>query len=160
MKLSTKARYAVMAMVDLAQAAAHKQPVTLTEIAARQFLPLSYLEQLFMKLRKAGLVQSVRGQSGGYHLGRGVETITIAEIIQAVGEEMRATGCKAHSKMSCQGQQKRCLTHDLWSGLGQVMENYLRGITLHDVIQNAEEREKSHLTISLSRDDHHVGALG
>jgi Rrf2 family iron-sulfur cluster assembly transcriptional regulator len=134
MKLSTKSRYAVMAMVELAESGHIDHPLTLTEISVRQHLPVQYIEQLFLKLRKAGLVQSIRGQSGGYYLNRPATSINIAEIIAAVGEEVRATGCEALSEKSCRGTKTRCLTHNLWSGLGQVMNNYLQAVTLDDVV--------------------------
>ena len=133
MKLSTKSRYAVTAMVDMVQSSTMDQPVTLTEISIRQLLPIQYLEQLFAKLRRADLVQSIRGQSGGYYLRRSADQITIADIIQAVGEEIRATGCKNSKSTWCHGHKTPCLTHNLWMGLGDVMNGYLQTVTLADV---------------------------
>src|SRR5471032_814063 len=117
MRLSTKGRYAVMAMVDLAQ---HGEggPVSLAEIAERQEISLSYLEQLFAKLRKGGLVRSVRGPGGGYRLSRASGEIRIADIIVAVDEPIAATRCKPGSSIGCTGTTSRCVTHDLWEELG------------------------------------------
>ena len=146
-KLSTKSRYAVTAMVDLARLShvdtTATAPVTLNEISERQLLPLQYLEQLFAKLRKADLVQSVRGQAGGYFLNRAPHSITIAEIIQAVGEDIQATGCKLTSQSFCNGHKTYCMTHDLWSGLSKVMHDYLNEVTLSDVIMKKQILRKS-----------------
>src|ERR1700681_4180339 len=118
MRLSTKGRYAVMAMVDLAEHSAGN-PVSLAEIAENQEISLSYLEQLFAKLRKGGLVVSVRGPGGGYRLSRPASELRIADIIVAVDEPISATRCKAGSPKGCTGTAARCLTHDLWEELGQ-----------------------------------------
>lgn len=148
MKLSTKSRYAVTAMVDLARVNeatdnCTKVPVTLNEISERQLLPLQYLEQLFIKLRKAQLVQSVRGQAGGYFLKRPPHAITIAEVIHAVGEDIQATGCKLTNQSFCNGHKTYCMTHDLWSGLSDVMHDYLNRVTLADVVTKKEIYRKS-----------------
>ena len=147
MKLSTKSRYAVTAMVDLARLNTQdvdvKSPVTLNEISERQLLPLQYLEQLFVKLRKANLVQSVRGQAGGYFLNRSPQSITIAEVIHAVGEDIQATGCKLATQSFCNGHKTHCMTHDLWSGLSNVMHDYLNRVTLADVVAKKEMVRKS-----------------
>ncbi|MDT8405674.1 MAG: Fe-S cluster assembly transcriptional regulator IscR [Methylococcales bacterium] len=134
MRLTTKGRYAVTAMLDLAF---HSQstPVTLTDIAARQTISLSYLEQLFARLRKAGLVTGVRGPGGGYRLQREVHEINIAEIIEAVDESLDSTRCGGHG--NCQNQQP-CLTHELWMGLSDQIRSYLRGISLGDLIDRHE----------------------
>lgn len=133
MKLSTKGRYAVMAMVDLA----HKsrgRPVALADIAARQEISLSYLEQLFARLRRGNLVKSVRGPGGGYLLSRPADETRIADIILAVDEPIKATRCDAASPKGCIGQG-RCLTHDLWEELGRQIHLYLSAVTLGDVIE-------------------------
>ena len=133
MQLSTKGRYAVAAMVDLAE---HhlSTPITLADIAARQKLPLSYLEQLFYKLKKAGLVKGFRGQMGGYLLAKTSLDISIADIMKAVDEPLRATGCKENG-ISCKGDGGFCQTHDLWKHLGHHIETYLKSISLKDVYQ-------------------------
>jgi len=136
MHLSTKGRYAVMAMVDLASreaAAPGRRPVTLSEIAASQQLSLSYLEQLFGKLRRAGLVASARGPGGGYRLARPAPAVPIAEIVAAVDEEIRATRCFVGGN-GCMPDRSRCQTHELWAELGQQISFFLGGISLADVI--------------------------
>ncbi|MBN8896767.1 MAG: Rrf2 family transcriptional regulator [Rhodospirillales bacterium 69-11] len=143
MQLSTRGRYAVMAMVDLATqngGACECGPVCLAEIAARQQLSLSYLEQLFGKLRRAGLVSSARGPGGGYRLARPAASIAIADIVAAVDEPIRATRCELGSG-GCLGsgtpgaEAERCQTHDLWVELGRQIALFLEGITLADVIE-------------------------
>jgi Rrf2 family iron-sulfur cluster assembly transcriptional regulator len=135
MKLSTKGRYAVMAMVDLARhGGAH--PVSLADIAERQEISLSYLEQLFAKLRRNGLVRSVRGPGGGYLLGRGTDEVKISDIILAVDEPIRATRCNPTSAVGCKTDRSRCLTHDLWEELGNQIHLFLRSVSLADVIEN------------------------
>jgi Rrf2 family transcriptional regulator, iron-sulfur cluster assembly transcription factor len=132
MRLSTKGRYAVMAMVDLAKHS-EGQPVVLADIAERQVISLSYLEQLFAKLRVAGLVRSVRGPGGGYLLGHGADETRISDIILAVDEPIRATRCSPGAPMGCAGSKARCLTHDLWEELGNQIQLYLSSVTLADV---------------------------
>jgi Rrf2 family transcriptional regulator, iron-sulfur cluster assembly transcription factor len=134
MRLSTKGRYAVMAMVDLAK---HGQggPTTLAEIAERQEISLSYLEQLFAKLRAAGLVKSVRGPGGGYLLGHGGDATRISDIILAVEEPIRATRCTPGAPTGCRGSKTRCLTHDLWEELGNQIHLYLSSVSLADVCE-------------------------
>ena len=133
MMLTTKGRYAVMAMVDLAMQPPVK-PVTLAEIAQRQEIALPYLEQIFAKLRRNGLVHSVRGPGGGYVLAREVESTWISDIIIAVEESIKMTRCEKGSAAGCMAPKTRCLTHDLWEGLGNQIYGYLRGISLKDVI--------------------------
>src|SRR5471030_1333742 len=129
MRLSTKGRYAVMAMADLAGHApgADNQikPVALADIAERQDISLSYLEQLFAKLRRGGLVSSVRGPGGGYRLSRASADMRIADIIVAVDEPIAATRCKTGSSKGCAVGGARCLTHDLWEELGQQIHVFL-----------------------------------
>ncbi len=143
MQLSTRGRYAVMAMVDLAArtrcASPPCPPVCLSEIAASQQLSLSYLEQLFGKLRRAGLVTSMRGPGGGYRLARPAHEVPIAAIAAAVDEEIRATRCEV-GEAGCMagagpdGTAGRCHTHDLWAELGRQIRLFLEGVTLADVI--------------------------
>jgi len=132
MILGTKARYAVMAMVELAGRAAGK-PVTLAELADAQEITVPYLEQLFSKLKKHGLVRSVRGPGGGYVLAQAAGDIRISEIIEAVDESLEMTRCKKQDHQGCMSKKSRCLTHDLWHGLEQQIHNYLHAITLADV---------------------------
>jgi Rrf2 family transcriptional regulator, iron-sulfur cluster assembly transcription factor len=133
MKLSTKGRYAVMAMVDLARHSQGK-PVALNDIAVRQEISLSYLEQLFAKLRRGGLVLSARGPGGGYRLARGSDETRIADIILAVDEPIKATRCELGSPKGCTGHQGRCVTHDLWEELGRQIQIFLSSVTLDDVV--------------------------
>ena len=134
MRLTTKGRYAVMAMVDIAKHGAGN-PVTLAEVAERQAISLSYLEQLFAKLRTGGLVKSVRGPGGGYLLAHGAEDTRISDIILAVDEPIRATRCTPGAPVGCSGSKSRCLTHDLWEELGNQIHLYLSSVTLADVCQ-------------------------
>jgi Rrf2 family iron-sulfur cluster assembly transcriptional regulator len=131
-RLSTKGRYAVMAMVDLAKHG-KGEPISLAEIAERQEISLSYLEQLFAKLRVANLVKSVRGPGGGYLLALGADATRISDIILAVDEPIRATRCTPGAPTGCSGNKSRCLTHDLWEELGNQIHLYLSSVTLADV---------------------------
>lgn len=133
MKLSTKGRYAVMAMADLANHVGDR-PVTLADIATRQEISLSYLEQLFAKLRQGGLVRSTRGPGGGYRLARPAAETRISDIILAVDEPIRATRCEVGSPKGCTGANGRCLTHDLWEELGRQIHVFLASVTLEDVL--------------------------
>ncbi|HEX3364242.1 Rrf2 family transcriptional regulator [Phenylobacterium sp.] len=134
MRLSTKGRYAVMAMADLARRQDEPcRAVALADIAARQEISLSYLEQLFARLRRRGLVQSARGPGGGYRLTRTAEETSIADIVLAVDEPLRATRCAEQGK-GCMLKGERCLTHDLWDDLGHRIEDYLASVSLADVI--------------------------
>ncbi len=135
MRLSTKGRYAVMAMADLAGNEGGTRPVSLAEIAKRQEISLSYLEQLFAKLRKGGLVRSVRGPGGGYRLSRPASELRIADIILAVDEPIAATRCKTGSPLGCTGTTTRCVTHDLWEELGRQIQVFLSSVSLADVIE-------------------------
>jgi Rrf2 family iron-sulfur cluster assembly transcriptional regulator len=131
-KLSTKGRYAVMAMVDLA-CQSNGRPVSLAEIAVRQEISQSYLEQLFGKLRKGGLVKSVRGPGGGYVLSHPAESVRVSDIILAVDEPMHTTRCHPGSPAGCHSDKGRCLTHDLWEELGNQIYLYLSSVSLGDV---------------------------
>lgn len=133
MKLSTKGRYAVMAMVDLATHSRGK-PVALADVAQRQEISLSYLEQLFGKLRRGGLVKSVRGPGGGYLLARTENDTRVSDIILAVDEPIKATRCTPGSPTGCHSNKGRCLTHDLWEELGNQIYIYLSSVSLQDVV--------------------------
>jgi Rrf2 family iron-sulfur cluster assembly transcriptional regulator len=133
MRLSTKGRYAVMAMADLARRETDvARAVALADIAARQEISLSYLEQLFARLRRKGLVTSAWGPGGGYRLARTADDTSIADIVHAVDEPLRATRCK--ESRGCMVRGERCLTHDLWADLGDRIEDYLSSVTLADVV--------------------------
>jgi Rrf2 family iron-sulfur cluster assembly transcriptional regulator len=135
MRLSTKGRYAVMAMTDLARNG-QGRAVSLAEIAGRQEISLSYLEQLFARLRRAGLVKSVRGPGGGYKLARASAETWIADIVLAVDEPIRATRCEGRgSPRGCMIGGERCLTHDLWERLGEEIHQYLARVSLEDVVE-------------------------
>lgn len=136
MELNTKGRYAVMAMADLAKHGG-EQAVPLSMIADRQQLSLAYLEQIFLRLRRAGLVESARGRSGGYRLGRPATEISVAEIMTAVEEQTRMTRCMEGGG-GCIGEE-RCLTHSLWSALGSQIGGFLAGISLQKVIDGLPE---------------------
>ncbi len=137
MRLTTKGRFAVTAMIDLAL---HQQldakPVTLAGISGRQNISLSYLEQLFGKLRRNAVVDSVRGPGGGYQLARGVELITVADIILAVDEPLDATHCgsKAACDTGTNGRVGQCMTHNLWESLNDKMLDYLHSVSLHSLV--------------------------
>ncbi|CAH0266930.1 Rrf2 family transcriptional regulator [Roseomonas sp. CECT 9278] len=138
MRLSTRGRYAVMAMVEIAARECHNQgcvdgrPVTLHEIATAQHLSVAYLEQLFARLRRAGLVASARGPGGGYRLARPPAGIAIAEVVAAADEPIVATRCEDGGPGCLAGE--RCLTHDLWAELGDQIRLFLGGVTLADVV--------------------------
>ncbi len=134
MRLGTKGRYAVMAMVDLA-CQDNASPVSLAEIAERQEISLSYLEQLFAKLRRAGVVRSVRGPGGGYLLAHDRDETRIADIIAAVDEPIQAVRCTPGAAIGCRGDRSRCLTHDLWEELSNQIHLYLSSVSLGDVCE-------------------------
>lgn len=134
MRLSTKGRYAVMAMADLASHG-NEKPVALADIAARQEISLSYLEQLFGKLRKGGLVTSVRGPGGGYMLSRGANDVRVSDVILAVDEPISATRCVPGTPSGCHADKARCLTHDLWTELSNQIYLYLSSVSLEDVCE-------------------------
>ena len=132
MKLTAKGRYAVTAMADLALFSA-EAPAPLADIADRQEISLSYLEQLFGKLRRHGLVVAARGPGGGYRLAREAADIRIADIVLAVDEPIHATKCDPASGKGCTGTSARCLTHDLWDELGRQIHIFLNSVSLADV---------------------------
>jgi Rrf2 family iron-sulfur cluster assembly transcriptional regulator len=153
MKMSTKGRYAVMAMLDIATHS-EAEPVSLAGIADRQEISQEYLEQLFGKLRKAGLVESARGPGGGYRLARDAASTLISDIILAVDEELQLTRCAGDAIEGCVKGQ-RCNAHDLWSSLGRQMMYFLSSISLEDVV------EKRNLALAASikqTKDRHVKA--
>lgn len=138
MRLTTRGRYAVTALLDLTlQQSSEQQPITLAEIADRQSISIAYLEQLFSKLKRQGLVASSRGALGGYRLAKPSHEIAILDIIAAVNESVDATACEGQG--NCRKGAK-CLTHDLWHELSMQIENYLAGVTLADLVDRADEK--------------------
>jgi Rrf2 family transcriptional regulator, iron-sulfur cluster assembly transcription factor len=133
MRLTTKGRFAVTAMMDVAMHGG-SGPVTLAAVSSRQRISLSYLEQLFGKLRRSGLVESVRGPGGGYNLAKPQESLSVADIILAVDEPIDATQCGG--KENCQGDGGRCMTHELWSALNQRMVEFLDSISLQKLVDD------------------------
>lgn len=138
MKLTSKGRYAVTAMIDIALNQ-EKGAITLSLISERQGISLSYLEQLFSKLKKSGLVSSARGPGGGYRLSRSAKEISVSEIIHAVDESVDARKCAG--KEDCHGGDQ-CLSHELWSGLSEMIDSYLKSITLQGVIDKKQNGVK------------------
>jgi Rrf2 family transcriptional regulator, iron-sulfur cluster assembly transcription factor len=135
LRLTTKGRFAVTAMLDLALQEAGK-PVTLAGISERQAISLSYLEQLFSRLRRSGLVKSVRGPGGGYRLAQQADRISVSQIISAVDELIDATQCGG--KENCR-DERRCMTHDLWSSLNDKILDYLSGVSLADLVKSQSD---------------------
>ena len=134
MKLTTKGRYAVMAMADLA-ANGTGSPISLTEISTRQNISVSYLEQLFLKLKNKKLVKSVRGPSGGYLIEGNPKEIRISNIIFAVDEQVKTLNCNKDSKKSCNGKSIKCITHNLWDELENHINNFFDKVSLNDVVK-------------------------
>ena len=137
MKLSTKGRYAVMAMADLA-AIKDLKPVSLKEISIRQNISLSYLEQLFLKLKNNNLVKSVRGPQGGYMLEKKAKDIKLSSIIFAVNEEVKTLNCKKESKKGCGGRSVKCITHNLWDDLEKHINGFFESKNLNDIVSKQE----------------------
>ena len=133
MRLTSKGRYAVMAMADLAKINTD-QPTNLTEISLRQGISISFLEQIFLKLKKNNLVKSSRGPSGGYLLAQSPEKIKLLSIITAVDERVKTLGCKRESKKGCNGKSIKCITHNLWDELETHINNFFEQNTLEDII--------------------------
>ncbi|MBC7498987.1 MAG: Fe-S cluster assembly transcriptional regulator IscR [Herminiimonas sp.] len=152
MRLTTKGRFAVTAMIDLALRQ-DKGPVTLAGISQRQEISLSYLEQLFGKLRRHEIVESVRGPGGGYNLARRAEDVTVADIIIAVDEPLDATQCGG--KENCQSADHengaRCMTHDLWSTLNEKMVDYLDSVSLKDLVDRHQQKTVEQSVIVVRR---------
>ncbi len=132
MKLTSKGRYAVMAMADLAKNNV-KEPISLTEISLRQGISISFLEQLFLKLRRNNLVQSIRGPSGGYVLSKPPEEIKLLSIINAVDEKIKTLKCRKESKRGCNHKSIKCITHNLWDDLEIHINKFFENNTLNDV---------------------------
>tara|TARA_E500000331_G_C17216646_1_gene696190 strand:+ start:1156 stop:1572 length:417 start_codon:yes stop_codon:yes gene_type:complete len=133
MKLTTKGRYAVMAMADLASYSGDK-PISLSEISLRQNISLSYLEQLFLKLKNNNLVKSVRGSNGGYVLTKPAREIKLSNIIFAVDETIKTLNCKKESKKGCNHKTTKCITHNLWADLEQHINSFFEKIKLDELI--------------------------
>ena len=147
MRLTTKGRFAVTAMVDLAMRGG-KGPVTLAAISERQKISLSYLEQLFGKLRRKNLVESVRGPGGGYYLARAANTISAADIIQAVDEPLDATSCGG--KGDCYDDTP-CITHNLWMGLNEKIFDYLESVNLQQLVDGCAKHNSGAVPVQLDR---------
>ena len=141
MKLTSKGRYAVMAMADLANVK-DKQTTNLTEISLRQGISISFLEQIFLKLKKNNLVKSSRGPAGGYSLARSPEEIRLSSIIEAVDEKVKTVGCKKESKKGCTGKSIKCITHDLWDDLENHINYFFEKNTLKDIIFKSTNKIK------------------
>ena len=134
MKLTTKGRYAVMAMADIALFR-DKGPISLTDISFRQNISLAYLEQIFIKLKNKNLVKSIRGAKGGYVLVIPPEDIKISSIISAVDEEVKMLNCKKDSKKGCNNKSSKCITHNLWDQLDQHINNFFEKVKLQDLVK-------------------------
>ena len=144
MKLSSEGRYAVMAMADLANTNAD-HPTNLTEISLRQGISISFLEQIFLKLKRNNLVQSSRGPSGGYSLTKCPEEIKLSTIIKAVDEEIKTVGCKKESKKGCNGKSVKCITHNLWDDLESHINSFFERNTLKDIIYRTNKDKQKEL---------------
>ena len=144
MKLTSKGRYAVMAMADLANVK-DKKTTNLTEISLRQGISISFLEQIFLKLKKNNLVQSSRGPTGGYSLTRSPEEIKLSSIIQAVDEKVKTVGCKKESKKGCTGKSIKCITHNLWDDLETHINNFFEKNTLKDIIWRVGKNQQKEI---------------
>ena len=134
MKLTTRGRYAVMAMADLALFK-DRGPTSLTDISLRQNISLAYLEQIFIKLKNKNLVKSIRGAKGGYVLETPPEDIKISNIIAAVDEEVKMLNCKKESKRGCNNKSSKCITHNLWDQLDQHINNFFEKVNLQDLVK-------------------------
>ena len=141
MELNTRGRYAVMAMADLAKHQG-EGAVPLSAIADRQHRSIAYLEQIFLRLRRAGLVESARGRSGGYKLGRPASDISVAEIMTAVEEETRMTRCMGEASVGCIGEEK-CIAHNLWHALGDHIRIFLSNVSLREVLDGVPEQKRA-----------------
>ena len=139
MKLSSKGRYAVMALADLAKFDAN-EPVSLRDISLRQGISLVYLEQLFLKLKKNKIVSSVRGKKGGYTLNKNASEINISEVLSAVEEKIKTVGCEKHSKKGCNGKSAKCITHNLWDEHEDYINVFFEKKKLSDLINKRDNR--------------------
>ena len=133
MKLTSKGRYAVMAMADLAKINTNR-PTNLTDISLRQGISISFLEQIFLKLKRNNLVKSSRGPLGGYLLAQSPEEIKLSSIIKAVDERVKTLGCKKESKKGCNGKSVKCITHNLWDDLENHINKFFENNTLNDIL--------------------------
>ena len=138
MKLSSKGRYAVMALADLAKFDPN-EPVSLRDISLRQGISLVYLEQLFLKLKKNKIVSSVRGKKGGYTLNKNASEINISEVLSAVEEKIKTVGCEKLSKKGCNGKSAKCITHNLWDELEDYINNFFERKKLSDLINQKKK---------------------
>ena len=139
MKLSSKGRYAVMALADIAKFDPN-EPVSLRDISLRQGISLVYLEQLFLKLKKNKIVSSVRGKKGGYTLNKNASEINISEVLSAVEEKIKTVGCEKHSKKGCNGKSAKCITHNLWDELEDYINVFFEKKKLSDLINKRNNR--------------------
>ena len=137
MKLSSKGRYAVMALTDLGKFNA-KDPVALRDISLRQGISLNYLEQIFLKLKKNKIVKSIRGKKGGYILNKNASELKISDILLAVDEKIKTIGCKRHSKQGCNGRSSKCITHDFWDELENYINDFFKKKNLEDLINQTK----------------------
>tara|TARA_B110000438_G_scaffold243000_1_gene242831 strand:- start:457 stop:897 length:441 start_codon:yes stop_codon:yes gene_type:complete len=144
MKLTSKGRYAVMAMADLAKVN-QKKPISLSEISLRQGISISFLEQIFLKLKKNNLVHSSRGPTGGYLLSKSPTEIKLSNIIQAVDEKIKTVGCKKESKKACNGKSVKCITHSLWDDLENHINSFFEQNTLNDIVFKVAEKKNKEL---------------
>ena len=144
MKLTNKGRYAVMAMADLASTKTDL-PTNLSEISLRQGISISFLEQIFLKLKKNNLVQSSRGPFGGYSLIKSPKEISLSSIIKAVNEEVKTVGCKKESKKGCNGKSIKCITHDLWDELEMHINTFFEKNTLQDIVYRVSKNQQKEL---------------
>jgi len=150
MRLTTKGRFAVTAMIDLAMRGGNG-PVTLASISERQKISLSYLEQLFGKLRKHDVVASVRGPGGGYCLSRPASKISMSDIIVAVDEALDASQCRGMANCN---DNKQCITHELWMGLNKTISSYLDSVSLHQLVLNQTPRQTDATPIAMTKNPH------
>ena len=139
MKLSSKGRYAVMALADIARIN-QNEPISLRDISLRQGISLVYLEQLFLKLKKNNIVKSIRGKKGGYILSRNASDIKISDIFFAIEEKVKTNGCEKHSKKACNGKSTKCITHNLWEELEDYINNFFDKKNLGDLLKNNLEK--------------------
>ncbi len=144
MKLSSKGRYAVMAMADLAKTD-NSTPTSISEISIRQGISISFLEQIFLKLKRNNLVKSSRGPTGGYFLTKSPEEIRLSSIIKAVDEKVKTVGCKKELKKGCNGKSVKCITHDLWDDLETHINNFFENNTLKDIVFRSYKNQQKEL---------------
>lgn len=147
MKLSTKSRYAVMAIVDMSYYFNNK-PTSLQYVAERQNIALNYLEQIFVKLRRGKIVYAVKGPGGGYVLNKPLQEIRLADILVAIDGSIKMTRCGFKSS-GCIGKSTQCLTHDLWAGLEEIILNYLNSMSLLDIVNNLQSKKQKENTCNI-----------